>query len=98
MNLGEPRDNLLARVAWLPDSRQISAVKLNRIQNKLDLFVADIATGNASVVLHEEDPSGSTLAASLSFWQAAISFFGRASATGSDISISITGTDACRSS
>src|SRR5207302_522407 len=50
-------DNLLARVAWLPDSRSISAVKLNRIQNRLDLFIADAATGNAGVILHEEDPT-----------------------------------------
>jgi dipeptidyl-peptidase 4 len=56
MDLGEPRDNLLARVAWLPDSKNISALKLNRIQNRLDLFLADIATGKAHVILHEEDP------------------------------------------
>jgi len=56
MDLGEPRDNLLARVAWLPDSKTISALKLNRIQNRLDLFLADIATGKAHVILDEEDP------------------------------------------
>ena len=56
MNLGEPRNNLLARVVWLPDSRAVAVEKLNRIQNRLDLFIADAATGSASVVLHEEDP------------------------------------------
>lgn len=56
INLGDPRDALLARVAWLPDSKSITAVKLNRIQNKLDLFIADITTGQASAILHEEDP------------------------------------------
>ena len=56
MDLGEPRDNLLARVVWLPDSRAVAVEKLNRIQNRLDLFVAGAANGSARIVLHEEDP------------------------------------------
>jgi dipeptidyl-peptidase-4 len=56
MDLGETRDNLLARLAWLPDSRFVAVEKLNRVQNRLDLFMADVATGSARVVLHEEDP------------------------------------------
>ncbi len=62
MNLGEPRDNLLARVAWVPDSKQVAAVKLNRVQNKLDLYLADVQTGNARVVLHEQSPTWINLA------------------------------------
>ncbi len=56
MNFGEPRGNLLARVAWLPNSQAVAAEKLNRIQNRLDLLVADAATGSARVAIHEEDP------------------------------------------
>lgn len=56
MNLGETRDFLLARVTWSPDSRQIMAERLNRVQNNLWLMLADTATGAARVVLHEEDP------------------------------------------
>ena len=56
MDLGEPRDNLLARLVWLPDSRGVAVEKLTRIQNRLDLLIADAATGAAHVVLHEEDP------------------------------------------
>ena len=56
MDLGEPRNNLLARVTWLPNSREIAAEKLPRIQNKLDLLVADIESGQSRTVLHEEDP------------------------------------------
>ena len=55
MDLGDPRDTLLARVAWSPDSRRIIAERLNRIQNRLDLLLADTETGAARVVLHEED-------------------------------------------
>jgi dipeptidyl-peptidase-4 len=56
MQLGDPRDFLLARVAWAPDSRSVMAERLNRIQNRLDLLLADAATGAARTVLHEEDP------------------------------------------
>ena len=57
MDTGEARDNLLARVAWLPDSQSIAAERLNRIQNRLDLLIANAKTGAARVALHEEDPA-----------------------------------------
>ncbi|MBZ5594184.1 MAG: DPP IV N-terminal domain-containing protein [Acidobacteriia bacterium] len=56
MDLGETRDNLLARVAWLPDSRAVAVERLNRVQSRLDLLIANTATGAARVALHEEDP------------------------------------------
>ena len=56
MDLGEPRGNLMARVTWLPSSREVAVEKLPRIQNKLDLLVADIETGRSRILLHEEDP------------------------------------------
>jgi dipeptidyl-peptidase 4 len=57
MDLGETRDNLLARVAWLPDSQAVAVERMNRIQNRLDLLIANAATGEARVALHEEDPA-----------------------------------------
>jgi dipeptidyl-peptidase-4 len=56
MDFGEPRGALLARVVWSPTSREIMAERLNRVQNKLDLLMADISNGASHVVLHEEDP------------------------------------------
>ena len=56
MDLGDPRGNLLARVVWSPNSHEVMAERLNRIQNKLDLLMADIGTGSSRLVLHEEDP------------------------------------------
>jgi len=55
MKLGDPRDALLARVVWSPSSRTIMAERLNRVQNRLDLLLADVTTGTARAVLHEED-------------------------------------------
>ena len=56
MNLGETQDHLIARVTWLPDSTAVAAMRLNRIQNNLDLLRADIATGRSEILIHEEDP------------------------------------------
>lgn len=56
MDLGETRDALIARVQWLPNGREIAVERLNRIQNRLDLMLANVETGNARVLLHEEDP------------------------------------------
>jgi dipeptidyl-peptidase-4 len=57
MDLGEPRGFLLARVVWSPSSREILAERLPRVQNKLDLLMANVTTGASRVVLHEEDPT-----------------------------------------
>lgn len=55
MDLGDTRDNLIARVAWLPNSQAVGVERLNRIQNRLDLFVGDAMNGSTRTVLHEED-------------------------------------------
>jgi dipeptidyl-peptidase 4 len=55
MDIGEARDHLLARVHWAPDSRAVAFERLNRIQNRLDLGLADVRTGASKVLLTEED-------------------------------------------
>ena len=55
MDIGETRDHLLARVDWAPDSRAVAYQRLNRIQNRLDLGLADARTGASRVLLTEED-------------------------------------------
>ena len=56
VDLGDPRDALLARVTWLPDGKGIAVQRLNRIQDRLDLMLADPAGGGARTVLREQDP------------------------------------------
>jgi dipeptidyl-peptidase-4 len=55
MDIGETRDHLLARVQWTPDSREVAYQRLNRVQNRLDLGLADVGTGASRVLLTEED-------------------------------------------
>jgi len=55
MELGDPRQWLLARVHWHPASDSLFVQRLNRVQNRLDLLRADAATGHSRVVLSERD-------------------------------------------
>lgn len=56
MDLGETRDRLTGRVQWTPDSGSVAVERLNRIQNRLDVMLADPFTGSTRLLLHEEDP------------------------------------------
>ncbi len=55
MDIGETRDHLLARVAWAPDSAEVAYQRLNRVQNHLDLGLADARTGMSRIILTEDD-------------------------------------------
>ncbi len=56
MDLGETRGFLIARVDWLPAGQGLAVQRLNRVQNRLDLLLADPSTGSTSLLLREQDP------------------------------------------
>ncbi|MCP5117552.1 MAG: hypothetical protein GY953_42560, partial [bacterium] len=49
-------DTLLARVYWLPESKELAAIRMNRLQNHLELVAAPVRGGEARVLLTETDP------------------------------------------
>ena len=55
MDTGSDPSVLLARVAWLPDSRRVAIERLNRVQNHLELLFAEAASGKCETVLTEQD-------------------------------------------
>jgi len=55
MDIGDTRDHLLARVYWAPDSRSVAYERLNRIQNQLELGLADVHSGTPRLLLTEQD-------------------------------------------
>jgi dipeptidyl-peptidase-4 len=55
MDTGSETDMYIPRVNWLPDSRRLAIQRLNRNQNKLDLLLADAATGKSLTLLTEQD-------------------------------------------
>ena len=56
MDLGDTHDALIARVYWTPNSSKLAIERLNRIQNRLDLMLADAGSGKSKSILHESDP------------------------------------------
>lgn len=57
MDFGEPRDHLLARVHWTPDSDRVVVHRLNRTQNHQWVLSADARSGRAVTLLEESDPA-----------------------------------------
>ena len=57
MDTGAETDIYIPRVNWLTDSKQLAIQRLNRAQTKLDLLIADTATGKTRTVLTENDPN-----------------------------------------
>src|SRR5437879_3968261 len=55
MDTGSDPTVLLARVAWLPDSRRLAIERLNRVQNHLELLFANAGSGKCDTVLTEQD-------------------------------------------
>ncbi len=52
---GDPRNNYLARMDWASSSVELVVQKLNRLQNTLDVLLADARTGEVHSVLTERD-------------------------------------------
>ena len=48
------QDTYISRMQWTGKLNELSFQKLNRLQNKLELYFADVATGKSKVVLTEE--------------------------------------------
>lgn len=69
MDTGSDTNVYLARVAWLADGKSVAIQRLNRGQDRLDLVVADAATGRSRVLLREEDPHWINIADDLYFFR-----------------------------
>lgn len=52
--IGDEEDIYLARLQWLPVGNTISVIRLNRLQNKLDIFHADATNGKAEIVFTDQ--------------------------------------------
>ena len=54
--IGSRDEFLIARAGWTPDSKNIYVIRTNRVQNRLELLLAEAASGKASQILEERDP------------------------------------------
>lgn len=55
MDVGPETDQYIARIKWTANPEQLSMVRLNRLQNKLDILLADAKTGKSEVLYTEEN-------------------------------------------
>ena len=57
LDFGEIRDHLLARIHWTPDSQNVIAHRLNRVQDQLRILSANATTGAATLLIEEKSAS-----------------------------------------
>jgi len=55
MDIGPEVDQYIARIKWTANPEQLSMVRLNRLQNKLEILLANANTGVSKVLYTEEN-------------------------------------------
>ncbi len=58
MDIGEETDQYIPRINWTTNSNTLAIRRMNRLQNKQDLMLADVSTGETRIILTEENPNG----------------------------------------
>lgn len=53
MDVGPETDQYIARISWTTNPNQLSMLRLNRLQNKIDIMLADATTGISSILYTE---------------------------------------------
>jgi len=53
VDAGSEKDIYLPRIYWTGDAQTLAFIRLNRLQNQLDLFYADAASGFSKLILQE---------------------------------------------
>ena len=53
VDVGDDREQYIPRIKWTTDAGQLCVVRLNRLQNLLDLLLADASTGKTTVLYSE---------------------------------------------
>ncbi|MFN3803263.1 S9 family peptidase, partial [Belliella pelovolcani] len=54
VDTGVEKDIYLPRIYWTATSNTLAYIRLNRLQNQLDLFAANTATGESNLILQEK--------------------------------------------
>ena len=68
LEVGETRDTyLIARAGWMPGSRAVYILRMNRVQNKLEMLSIDVESREATSVFKESDPYWINLVGDIQF-------------------------------
>lgn len=52
--LGDENDQYIPRIKWTQNSDELAVMRMNRLQNELDMIIVNAGTGDAEVVLTEK--------------------------------------------
>lgn len=55
VKLGESNDIYIPRIKWTQDPESLAIIKLNRLQNELNILLADAGTGDTEVIYQESN-------------------------------------------
>jgi dipeptidyl-peptidase-4 len=55
-DLGPETDQYIPRIFWTKSPGKLMVLRLNRLQNELDLLLVDAANGSSQIVHHEDNP------------------------------------------
>ncbi|GAB4187354.1 MAG: S9 family peptidase [Thermoflexibacter sp.] len=56
VDIGTEKDIYIPRIKWTNDSNILAVLRMNRLQNKMEILHADAGTGATKVILTEESP------------------------------------------
>ncbi|HAP01327.1 MAG TPA: S9 family peptidase [Bacteroidetes bacterium] len=68
-DIGPETDQYIPRIKWTNDDNVLCITRMNRLQNKLELLLADASTGKTSVMMKEEDPDYINITDDLTFFK-----------------------------
>lgn len=56
MDTGEETDQYIPRIKWTPDNNELAMIRMNRLQNHVEILFADATSGESEVVYSEKNP------------------------------------------
>ena len=55
MDIGTEKDQYIPRIKWTPYNDKLAIIRMNRLQNHLDILIADAATGKSEILYSEDN-------------------------------------------
>lgn len=55
LNIGSENDQYIPRLQWTRDANTLAVMRMNRLQNKMEILLADATSGNLTTLYTEED-------------------------------------------
>lgn len=55
VDVGSVTDQYIPRIKWTKDANKLSVLRMNRLQNKAEVLIADAGTGKTNVILTDEN-------------------------------------------